>query len=341
MLEQLQKALSDAFTLKTLERMVAYKLGADLYDYAAPGDKQQVVFELLDAAKREGFLEKLVAGAREANPGNERLREFARQYGVESTRKSTQELERIIDATKPNLAPEDFRQKIFQAELRVCRIEIPVTGGTATGTGFLVAPDLVMTNYHVMAWVIEQKVKPGAVKVRFDYKATGAKTVSEGTVYKLAKDKPVVDQSEVGPLEEPTKDQLDYALIQLEKAAEPLGGIDRGFYQLATTPEAFAPDGALFIMQHPRGRPLELAMDTKAIIGMNQAGTRVRYRTNTEGGSSGSPCFTPDFELVALHHSGDPNFDPAHKPTYNQGIPMSLIAERLSGNGHGAELGLG
>jgi len=339
MLEQLQNAMAEAFTLQTLQRMVAYKLRADLYDYAGQGNKQQVIFELLDAAKREGFLEKLVAGAREANPGNEKLREFARQYGVESTRKSTQELERIIDATRPNLAPEDFRQKIFQAELRVCRIEIPVAGGTATGTGFLVAPDLVMTNYHVMAWVIEQKVKPAVVKVRFDYKATGNKTVSEGTLYKLAAEW-LVDSSEVGPLEEPTKEQLDYALIRLEQAVAPLGGAERGFYQLGATPEAFAPDGALFIMQHPRGRPQELAMDTNAIIGMNQTGTRVRYRTNTEGGSSGSPCFTPDFELVALHHSGDPNFDPAHKPSYNQGIPMSLIAERLSRNGHGTALGL-
>lgn len=339
MLEQLQRALSDAFTLQTLQRMVAYKLKADLYDYAGQGNKQQVIFELLDAARREGFVEKLVLGAREFNPGNETLREFARQYGLESTRKSTQELERIIDATKPNLAPADFRQKIFEAELRVCRIEIPVTGGTATGTGFLVAPDLVMTNYHVMAWVIEQKVKPAVVKVRFDYKTAGNKTVSEGTLCRLAASW-LVDSSEVGPLEEPTKDQLDYALIRLEKPAPPVGDIDRGFYQLATTPEAFAPDGALFIMQHPRGRPLELAMDTKAIIGMNQASTRVRYRTNTEGGSSGSPCFTPDFELVALHHSGDPNFDPAHKPTYNQGIPMSLIAQRLSDHGHGGALGL-
>lgn len=89
-------------------------------------------------------------------------------------------------------------------------------------------------------------------------------------------------------------------------------------------------------LSSPWGPP----QDTKAIIGMNQASTRVRYRTNTEGGSSGSPCFTPDFELVALHHSGDPNFDPAHKPTYNQGIPMSLIAQRLSDHGHGGALGL-
>jgi V8-like Glu-specific endopeptidase len=339
MLEQLQKALSDAFTLQTLQRMVAFKLHKDLYDIAAPGNKQQVIFELLDAASREGFLEKLVAGAREFNPGNETLREFARQYGMESTGKSTRELERIIDATKPNLAPESFREKIFEAELRVCRIEIPVPGGLASGTGFLVAPDLVITNYHVMQWVIDGKVAPAVVRVRFDYKATRARTVHEGTLYKLASAW-LVDSSPVGPLDEPTAEQLDYALIRLEKPTEPFGDRDRGYYQLSTAPEAFSPGAPLFIMQHPKGRPLELAMDTNAIIGMNQSATRVRYRTNTESGSSGSPCFSPDFTLLALHHSGDPNFDPDHKPTYNQGIPLSLIAARLIRQGHGAKLGL-
>jgi hypothetical protein len=85
---------------------------------------------------------------------------------------------------------------------------------------------------------------------------------------------------------------------------------------------------------------LELAMDTSAIIGVNHGRTRVRYRTNTEPGSSGSPCLSPDFELLALHHSGDPDFDPSHKPEYNQGIPMDLIAKLLRDRGHGGVLGI-
>lgn len=113
MLQQLHQALSDAYTLHTLERMVTFKLERDLYDLAAPGNKQQVIFELLAAAQREGFLEKLIVGARAFNPGNEGLRDFSRQYGLESTRKSTQELERIVDETGRNLDPVQLRQSIF------------------------------------------------------------------------------------------------------------------------------------------------------------------------------------------------------------------------------------
>jgi V8-like Glu-specific endopeptidase len=75
-----------------------------------------------------------------------------------------------------------------------------------------------------------------------------------------------------------------------------------------------------------KGAPLKLAMETQAIMGLNQNSTRVKYRTNTEPGSSGSPCFDADWNLVALHHLGDPNFS---KPEYNQGIPFMAILDAL------------
>jgi hypothetical protein len=90
---------------------------------------------------------------------------------------------------------------------------------------------------------------------------------------------------------------------------------------------------ALFIVQHPKGDPLQLALDTDAVIGMNANSTRVQYGTNTLPGSSGSPCFDRDWNLVALHHSGDPDFDPAHKAEYNEGIPFSAIRALLAQRG--------
>ena len=42
---------------------------------------------------------------------------------------------------------------------------------------------------------------------------------------------------------------------------------------------------------------------------------------------------------VALHHSGDPNFDPAHKPDYNEGIPFTAILALLEKRGLIEELG--
>jgi hypothetical protein len=32
---------------------------------------------------------------------------------------------------------------------------------------------------------------------------------------------------------------------------------------------------------------------------------------------------------VALHHSGDPNFEVDHEPTHNQGIPIDAIVTYL------------
>ncbi len=69
-----------------------------------------------------------------------------------------------------------------------------------------------------------------------------------------------------------------------------------------------------------------MALDTEAVIGLNDNKTRVRYTTDTEPGSSGSPCFNQNWELVALHHSGDPNW----LPSWNEGIPTDLILDHLT-----------
>jgi hypothetical protein len=83
----------------------------------------------------------------------------------------------------------------------------------------------------------------------------------------------------------------------------------------------------LFMLQHPEGAPLKLSFGTS--IGVNANATRLRHRVNSERGSSGSPCFNARLELVGLHHAGDPNFDPAHKPQYNSAIPIHAVLEYL------------
>lgn len=355
MLEDLANALSKAFTLESLERMVTYKLHKDLYDYAGRSNKQQVIFELLTAARQEGFFEEVIEGARAAVPKNPELLEFARRYGLESAGKSKQQLERIIQESHAFLDPDTLRLRIYEAERRVCRIEINSNKGMIYGTGFLVGPDLIMTNYHVAETLLADKdgvALPGGLKataaaarVRFDYKRTnGGKVVNDGVVFPLAAGTSwFVDASPNQNSAEPPADRLDYAILRLNEAAAEKadsGGETRGYYQLSGAGPALQKDDTLFIMQHPRGAPLVLAMETKSVLGTNAGGTRVRYTTNTERGSSGSPCFATDWQVAALHHSGDPDFDPAHKPEYNEGIPMSAICTLLISHGHAAALGL-
>ena len=76
-------------------------------------------------------------------------------------------------------------------------------------------------------------------------------------------------------------------------------------------------------------------------MAVNANRTRLTYKVNTEGGSSGAPCFSTDWELLALHHSGDPNFDLDHKPQYNEGIPLEAILNLLTERGKRQALGGG
>jgi len=106
---------------------------------------------------------------------------------------------------------------------------------------------------------------------------------------------------------------------------------------LPSEAHSFLPKDPLMIAQHPDGKPLKLAVDTESVIGVNASRTRVRYATNTEPGSSGSPVFDLDWNLVALHHLGDPAYD--HPPSYNQGVLIDLIKKRIDAQGKGEALG--
>ena len=80
---------------------------------------------------------------------------------------------------------------------------------------------------------------------------------------------------------------------------------------------------------------MKLALDTQAVVEVNQNQARVRYRTNTEPGSSGSPVFDQNWNLVALHHSGEPAF----QPHWNEGIPFATIVNLLTQRGKISQLG--
>jgi hypothetical protein len=107
-------------------------------------------------------------------------------------------------------------------------------------------------------------------------------------------------------------------------------GTQRGWIKL---PQDFQPpfikDSPLFIVQHPQAEPIKLALKTNSVLDVNDMRTRVRHRTDTDHGSSGSPCFDQDWNLVALHHSGDPNF----AFVYNEGIPVDTIVSSLNNQG--------
>jgi hypothetical protein len=350
-LQHFSEALRDAFTVQRLKEMLRFRLDKRLDDYSLGEDYKEIVFELITSAEAEGWTAELVVAARQSNPGNSLLQALAEDVALAA---SAPKLERIVKAANPYLDVALFRQRLGEIETQVCRIEITTAAGTVFGTGFLVGPDVVMTNYHVMDVVISGKAKPTDAVFRFDYKRLSNAVISQGTTFSLTAADWLIDSSPTSPVDSkpepkpgvPKPDELDYAIVRLEGSpgTKPAGAkpdpnaVPRGWIpvkkqaDLANVPD-LPPASPLLIMQHPDGTPLKLALDMSGVVGPNGNKTRVKYNVNTEGGSSGSPCFNAAWELVALHHSGDPNFDPEHKPEYNEGIPVSAILQLLTSRG--------
>ena len=237
-----------------------------------------------------------------------------------------------------------------EQEGRVCQIEL----AGQTGTGFLIGPCAVMTNYHVLKPLLNGQAQPADVAVRFDFRWGADGTFQPGFAHPLAADwridaspSSAIDEAPDQPGVWPDPGELDYAVVRLASnlGSRPIGDDrqtdppppNRGWIELPTEGYGFAKNTALNILQHPGGQPIKVAFDTSAILevdavngtGLNGNGTRVRYRTNTDHGSSGAPCFDANWNLVALHHAGDPSYPKLKKAEYNQGVPISRIRERL------------
>lgn len=342
--KMLNVALAKAFpSRRRLEKMLQFQLGKDLNEIAAEGiNITDAVYDVIKDARADGWLLKLVKAARASSPGNPDLIEFCQGVGMAPAMPPQEALERFLKKSSGFLDPTLLRTRLGEVEGQVCCVEVGKGKSTNYGTGFLVGPDLVITNHHVMERVIDGSVPSTAVTLRFDYKHLASGQKLHGTPCKLASDW-LVDQSPPSASDghdeapDPSSDELDYALLRLATAIgdAPLGEKAerdaplRGWIAPAERCE-FSEGDPLFIVQHPEGKPIQVALDTDAILGVNGSGTRVRYTTNTEHGSSGSPCFNERWELVALHHFGDPSY---HDPKYNQGIPFDAIVDRLAGKG--------
>lgn len=354
---EFQEGLVEAFDEDELTLLLRVRMNISLKQVVAAGSFNAVSFNLLEWIERRGREPELARAVYLARPNSAKLRSVYGKYGMApgasvqaagrsvangSMRATAVAFEANVKPRLKNVDMAVWRERMAQVEGHVCRIEF---NNNPIGTGFLVGPDLVMTNYHVMESPIKGKVPVGQVACRFDYKVLSDDSRSEGMAVRLSENDWQVDSSpyskaeadSVPDREPPTADQLDFAVVRL---ARPIGreAIDknatagapkRGWIAIPPEQPALEEKMTLMIAQHPDGSPMKLAFDTDSVIGLAGEGRRVRYTTNTEHGSSGSPCFNIDWTLVALHHLGDVNWKKI--PEYNQGIPIGLIGTRLAG----------
>jgi V8-like Glu-specific endopeptidase len=90
-------------------------------------------------------------------------------------------------------------------------------------------------------------------------------------------------------------------------------------------------DARVYIIGHPQGRPLSYSIYDNRLL--NTPEPLLHYRTPTEGGSSGSPVFNRNWQLVGLHHKGSLSVEipgVEELQAANEGIMFEAIAARVS-----------
>jgi endonuclease G len=216
-------------------------------------------------------------------------------------------LERII--LEENFLSVNFLSKGARLADSICRIEMKASGRWLPwGTGFLIAPNLVMTNHHVFeepAWAENARLL-FADELDIDDNPTAYKKVV------------------LKPQELFTADaDLDFAICRVEgRPAD-----DYGFIQLDGDLSKVSRHDRVNIIQHPNGRRKEVVLQDNKIERVKK--TLLLYRADTQPGSSGSPVFNNGWELVALHHAGGER-DPTSKAwCNNEGIRISSIVNHL------------
>lgn len=173
------------------------------------------------------------------------------------------------------------------------RFRRPSDGLEGSGTGFLVSPRLLLTNNHVLP----DPETAAQGRVEFDYQDGIDGNLLQPIAFELAPDEVFL-----------TDKYLDYTLVAVQavsKTGVPLASF--GHHPLLAAEGKVIIGESVSIIQHPNGERKQVALRENSLLDVLP--DFLHYETDTAPGSSGSPVFNDQWEVVALHHSGVPKLD--------------------------------
>ncbi len=245
-------------------------------------------------------------------------------------------LERVIGKTRDFLFVE-FLEQAFFASKAVGRIVTELGNGrVGFGTGFMVSPHLLLTNHHVLT-------SAGAAarsKVEFDYRRDRYGRAVDVRAFSLDPGAFFLNDND-----------RDFALVAVADDGAGLPLRDYGWCPLIKADGKIVAGEPINIVQHPLGELKQVVVrENRLIDSLDGRDLFYHYEADTEPGSSGSPVFNDQWEVVALHHSGIPRTnakgqlldvdgnvwedgdDPARLAwVANEGVRISKLVEFIAG----------
>ena len=226
-----------------------------------------------------------------------------------------------------DLRPINFLIEGSNIQKAVCKVEVKAitTSGEQCiwyGTGFMISDDLLMTNHHVVPDANTHMILPNKGGVKVD------KIIECNVIFNFQKDwanrlqNTTLSKFDLDFIYYVGNAQLDYSIFKINNCP----GKEFGTVQLDVTTQVFE-QTPVIIIQHPEGGVKQIALENNLVTRIkrdekdNFPPYLVRYTTDTEEGSSGSPVFTPAWDLVALHHG--------NQDSKNEGTLVKKIIEDI------------
>lgn len=198
-----------------------------------------------------------------------------------------------------------YLQQALRAAGAVVRIDVH---GFGSGTGFLIAPDLMLTNNHV----IPDAAKAASAEITFFYEFALDGSVRDGVSVRIA------DQGLLL-----TDAKRDVSVLRL--AQPPSLDHYPPLRPVLLEPREGRPDPRVAIIQHPGGGLKKISLQNNLVCYSDRE--RLQYYTSTQAGSSGSPVFDDDFNIVAIHCGAVRNAEWQHDSAARAPVDPKRIEE--------------
>jgi endonuclease G, mitochondrial len=203
----------------------------------------------------------------------------------------------------------------------VAYVESNNAGVWEAGSGFMISPDLFITNQHV----IRDEAAARTTQITFSRETDDAGRPEPTTVFSLDPDR----FARFSKAEE-----LDYAIIAVgAKMSGAQSLAEFGYCVLSDHPDKHVLGMNVNIIQHPNAFPKMITVRNNLLTARTDR--TLLYETDTLKGSSGSPVMNDAWEVVALHHYGEPFLEKTDDQgrsipiNVNEGVRISAIYRDL------------
>ncbi len=295
---------------------------ADAFDYASTLRQFEEVWELDEGDKEQAqILHLLRAALLRQEGGRVEIDNLTQTLATASALEADKHFEQVLGKD---------RYKTFQwyctgLDRAAGVAQILDRSGNGQGSGFLVRGSdihpssgevwVVVTNAHVISDdSLEQSATPASLpadeaRIRFE-------ALDPGQQYAV---KEILFSS--------PRSELDCTIVSLQSPVEHAKP-----YPIAKRLPLVGKNQRVYVIGHPRGGGLSYSIDDNLLLDHEQP--RIHYRAPTEGGSSGSPVFNQQWDLIGLHHAGGMtmkklNNQPGYYPA-NEGLCFQSIRDAVA-----------